>query len=1046
MLDVRLKFTTLASNEADLAKEYWRGPHVHPTDFREGVPTFYSEMIAQVIFQLQATSIFEFGCNAGRNLVTIRRLHQLNEKPVPRLAGCDINPHAVEYGRTKWGLDIQVGDETLLEEIPRDSFDVSITVSVLDHLPDFTGTLGGLVRVTKKHLVLLEPHSTAGSGKVAEIKSSVNTVGGDGWIPSTPFTYIHNYDRAFLHHPLRQLVDMSLPTHLNKVGPLYRLRVMEKVDRPAWPDRVIEMLLDRTPGSMEVGPYGSWIQWLQACRERALPIRLILGPEDLMKPSEIEDSDLILSTVRMAEILEMNGLCHDRATLVSDGYVYLLGPRGRSAPPGWQAAAHTELLLSARWLRIVDRVLQSSVIRLLQMENAKRGLEQANERLRGPKAREGQQGAARLHAHFDQGNADHRDVAIPDLVPSQVTGERRELEARVAEAEARVAEAEARVAEAEARVAEAEACAAEAEANRRKAEVELDQYKTWAQHTIADLQIKHSASLRTVSRLRNSVTYRVGRAMVEAACPSRNTLLLPVRLVRIALQHYRDTRRRASAPSASPTSSKAQKHLVVDSDTGDVRKRAQELVRQGRLTDAFELLERSTRLTEKQTRQFDMLQDKLRLLRGEVQFSAGQHHPPLEGYTGRPRTALYVLHNSLPYNSGGYATRAHGILTGLTATEWDVTAVTRLGYPSDRVHAALPPVGRVIDGAKYTYLDDPDLNLKTLSLTEYISQFSSRLEEVARSVRPVVLHAASFFHNGIAANLVGQRLGIPSIYEIRGMHYLTRSSHDPGWKDSDESRLYRKLELQAAQDADLVLTLTGALRELIANWGVPRDKIYVFPNGVDTQRFAPTPPDRELQARLGLEGKVVIGYVGSFVFYEGLDYLLEAAAILKTRRDDFKLLLVGDGEHFDQIAALVRQLGLEGLTVLTGRVPHEEVVRYHSLVDIAPFPRKGLLVCETVSPIKPLEAMAMGKAVVASSVAALCEMVHDSTTGLVHEKDKVEHLAAVLEQLIRDPGLRKALGVRARDWVVQHRDWRVLTRELARTYERLTEGSIAHRR
>jgi glycosyltransferase involved in cell wall biosynthesis len=123
--------------------------------------------------------------------------------------------------------------------------------------------------------------------------------------------------------------------------------------------------------------------------------------------------------------------------------------------------------------------------------------------------------------------------------------------------------------------------------------------------------------------------------------------------------------------------------------------------------------------------------------------------------------------------------------------------------------------------------------------------------------------------------------------------------------------------------------------------------------------------------------------------------------------------------------------------VFTGQVPHEQVERYYSLIDIVPLPRKPVKVCEVVSPLKPFEAMAMAKTLVVSSVAALAEIVADDVTGLVHRKGDVEHLAQVLETLLDDPERRRRLAEAGRQWVRRERDWRAIARIVDDAYARL---------
>jgi len=247
-----------------------------------------------------------------------------------------------------------------------------------------------------------------------------------------------------------------------------------------------------------------------------------------------------------------------------------------------------------------------------------------------------------------------------------------------------------------------------------------------------------------------------------------------------------------------------------------------------------------------------------------------------------------------------------------------------------------------------------------------------------------------------------------------------------------------KMESEACKHADAVLTITHALKDLMVSRGVDESKITVVPNCVHTDQFTPFESrDLELAEKLGFEkDEVVIGYVGSVVNYEGLDDLLHAITGLRDRGViRFRMLLVGDGVFFPVLKDLIKELSLESIVTCTGRVPHSEVKKYYSLIDITPFPRKPFLVCEAVSPLKPFESMASGKAVVVSSCAALTEIVDDGCTGLVFEKGNVESLTDTLEKLIKDEGLRVKLGKQGREWVCENRDWEVSAGKIGGVYE-----------
>lgn len=416
-----------------------------------------------------------------------------------------------------------------------------------------------------------------------------------------------------------------------------------------------------------------------------------------------------------------------------------------------------------------------------------------------------------------------------------------------------------------------------------------------------------------------------------------------------------------------------------------------------------------------------------------------------------PRKVVYYLAHSLPLSGAGYDTRSHGLLTGLQSTGYEVAACTRHGYPWDTVRTKdgvnLPeyPVQATVDSITYHRLYTQTEGRSQLALDRYLDACTGAFESFAREQRASVIHAASNFEIGLPAVAAARRLGLPSIYEVRGLWEVTRASKYPLVEGSELYAAQVRLETEAAITADRVITITSALKDELVRRGVPAERISVVPNSVDPGRFLVTPRDRELEQQLGLEGKRIVGYVGSFTHYEGLDHLLYAlSSAIDQGLENLHLLLVGGGASGRQISSLVAELELDAYVTMTGRVPFDQVHRYYSLIDIAPFPRKPLPVTEMVSPLKPLEAMAMEKAVIVSSVAAMAEMVEDGTTGLVFDKGNIDSLTAALVQLANDPGLCDRLGTNAREWILQNRTWDGAAAAVAGIYQELIE--MEHRK
>lgn len=396
-------------------------------------------------------------------------------------------------------------------------------------------------------------------------------------------------------------------------------------------------------------------------------------------------------------------------------------------------------------------------------------------------------------------------------------------------------------------------------------------------------------------------------------------------------------------------------------------------------------------------------------------------------YEPDPRSTLTVLAQSLPHRSGGYATRSHGILTGLRSRGWEPRAVTRLGFPYDRW--PLRSTDQVndqdtIDGIDYFRLLEPgERAYVTVPMASYIERFARRIMEQATAARAALIHASSFHNNGLAGLAAARRLGIPFVYEMRGLEDLMKISRNAQFAETGNYQFITGLENHIVANADLTFVITEALRQEMIERGGPAERIVVLPNGVHTSDFEPREPDVSLLNELGLSGRTIIGYAGGLVDYEGLDLLLEAAATLKKHRTDFAVVIVGDGHMEGRLRRLVEQLAIGDVVVFTGRVPHHEVPRYLSVFDITPFPRLPLPVCELISPIKPFEAMAMGKAVLTSSVAALTEIVESEVRGLVFDKGDSADCARQLDRYLDSEKLRTQMGDAGRSWVLEQRDW-----------------------
>lgn len=395
---------------------------------------------------------------------------------------------------------------------------------------------------------------------------------------------------------------------------------------------------------------------------------------------------------------------------------------------------------------------------------------------------------------------------------------------------------------------------------------------------------------------------------------------------------------------------------------------------------------------------------------------------------------LHILDHSLPLHSG-YTFRTLAILRQQRALGWHTTQLTSAKQgPSDSAQ-------QLVDGWHF-YRTAPDARwwarLPVLRQVAVILGLAVRLRQLARQARPDILHAHSPALNAIAALNAGRALGIPVVYEVRAFWEDAAADHGSSRPGSLRYRLTRALETYALRRADAVTTICDGLRRELCARGVPAHKITVIPNAVDALAFSTTAPeDHWLAHKLGLHGHLVIGFIGSFYAYEGLALLLRAMPRMLAAQPALRLLLAGGGPQDAALRALAAQLGIQSAVVFAGRVPHAQVAAYYQLVDICVYPRLPMRLTELVTPLKPLEAMAQGRLVVASDVGGHRELVDHGKTGMLFRAGDAEALAQAVLHLLLAPASCAALRRQARAFVETERSWSASVGRYAPVYARL---------
>jgi glycosyltransferase involved in cell wall biosynthesis len=396
---------------------------------------------------------------------------------------------------------------------------------------------------------------------------------------------------------------------------------------------------------------------------------------------------------------------------------------------------------------------------------------------------------------------------------------------------------------------------------------------------------------------------------------------------------------------------------------------------------------------------------------------------------------LHIVTDALPSVSAGYTVRTQEVAVAQQAAGLDPHVVTRIGFP---VTAGKVDSRRLVtvDGIPYHRLLPWVMpgRLDTIA-----TQGVRRAARLAGRLRPAVIHAASNFSNALTAIALRDAFGVPYVYEVRGFWedtWLSRHAATAGLESSERYVRSRELEAHCMRSADLVVTLGEAMRDEIIARGVDPEKIFIVPNGVSADFLQPLPPGASLRAELGIgPGEFVVGLVSSLVAHEGIGTLLEAVKLLRDEGAPARALIVGDGPERAALQRQATELGLDA--VFTGRVPMSRVRDYHAVLDVFVVPRTPDRVCQLVTPLKPVEAMASGLPVVVSAVRALGEIINDKVTGMQAAPQDPRALADCLQQLLDNPALRRELGENAREWVARDRTWERGAERYRAAYARL---------
>ena len=400
---------------------------------------------------------------------------------------------------------------------------------------------------------------------------------------------------------------------------------------------------------------------------------------------------------------------------------------------------------------------------------------------------------------------------------------------------------------------------------------------------------------------------------------------------------------------------------------------------------------------------------------------------------------LHILQQSLPEHQTGYDIRSHYILKTQRDLGIDARALTGpYSLAKDRKN--------IIDGVTYYHMSRISRSFflaiskrsfvkdREISRILFEKIFDASLTKIIDEFKPDIIHAHTPWFTALPALNRVKKEGIPFVYEVRGLWEESEVAEGI-ITDADKAyHTYREKDDHIIETANAVIVISERLKDEIIRRGAVPSKIFVVPNGVDVKKFNPIPPDARLIQKFGLNGKTVIGYISSLRKLEGIEYLLDAMTYVD---EQGVAMVVGNGPEKENLKRKADTLGISNRVHFIDKVSHIDITRYYSIIDIFVVPRVNAKVSQLVTPLKPLEAMAMGKCVLASDVGGLSELVEDGRTGMLFRPEDTADLSRKINDLISNPEQRTLLGRNASEFVKQKLTWEKVCRHYLDIYNQI---------
>ncbi|MBZ9611725.1 TIGR04063 family PEP-CTERM/XrtA system glycosyltransferase [Rheinheimera maricola] len=395
---------------------------------------------------------------------------------------------------------------------------------------------------------------------------------------------------------------------------------------------------------------------------------------------------------------------------------------------------------------------------------------------------------------------------------------------------------------------------------------------------------------------------------------------------------------------------------------------------------------------------------------------------------------LHIFDHSLPLHSG-YTFRSRAILQQQRVLGYHTCHVTSPKHPNSENDS------QTAEGFSFYRTKAYQSwfwRLPVLKELAVVLALKKRLLQLIKLEQPDILHAHSPALNGLAALWAAKKAGIPLVYEIRAFWEDAAVDHGSCEEGDVRYRLTRALETYVAKKANAITTICEGLRRDLISRGISADKITVVANAVDPEQFQLiSERNSPLELQYQLKNKLVLGFLGSFYAYEGLDLLIKALPLIRQKVPSATLLLVGGGPQEAALKQLVSQLGLKDAVIMPGRVPHSDVMQYYSLVDLLVYPRKAMRLTELVTPLKPLEAMAQGMRLLASDVGGHLELIEHGKTGWLFQRDNIDDLAEQAVRILKNFSNHDKIIANGLQFIRTERNWAASVGHYVALYQRL---------